>query len=247
MLKGKTAVITGGVRGIGKCIAETFCKNGANVVIVDISSPEAFEATEAELKAYGTKVMSMNGDITKPETAVAVAQLIKDEFDKKVDILVNNAGITNDKLVMKMAPEDFAKVIDVNLTGSFYMTKEISALMVKQRSGSIISMSSVSGIKGNPAQVNYSASKAGLVGMTLSLAKELGRRGIRANCIAPGFIKTDMTAKLSDDQMAKAAEGISMKRPGEPQDIANTALFLASDLSTYVTGQVIAVDGGLIM
>ncbi|MBQ0079419.1 MAG: 3-oxoacyl-[acyl-carrier-protein] reductase [Eubacterium sp.] len=247
MLKGKTAVITGGVRGIGKCIAETFCKNGANVVIVDISSPEAFEATEAELKEYGTKVMSMNGDITKPETAVAVAQLIKDEFDKKVDILVNNAGITNDKLVMKMAPEDFAKVIDVNLTGSFYMTKEISALMVKQRSGSIISMSSVSGIKGNPAQVNYSASKAGLVGMTLSLAKELGRRGIRANCIAPGFIKTDMTAKLSDEQMAKAAEGISMKRPGEPQDIANTALFLASDLSTYVTGQVIAVDGGLIM
>ncbi|MDD7015731.1 MAG: 3-oxoacyl-[acyl-carrier-protein] reductase [Firmicutes bacterium] len=247
MLKGKTAVITGGVRGIGKCIAETFCKNGANVIIVDISSPEAFEATEAELKEYGTTVKSLNGDITDPETAKKVAQLIKDEFDKKVDILVNNAGITNDKLVMKMDPEDFSRVIDVNLNGAFYMTKEISALMVKQRSGSIISMSSVSGIKGNPAQVNYSASKAGLVGMTLSLAKELGRRGIRANAIAPGFIKTDMTGKLSEEQMAKAAEGICMKRVGVPQDIANTALFLASDLSEYVTGQVIAVDGGLIM
>ncbi|MDO4393974.1 MAG: 3-oxoacyl-[acyl-carrier-protein] reductase [Bacillota bacterium] len=247
MLKGKTAVITGGVRGIGKCIAETFCKNGANVIIVDISSPEAFAATEAELKGYGTRVKSFNGDITDPETAKSVVQIIKDEFDKKVDILVNNAGITNDKLVMKMTPEDFAKVINVNLNGAFYMTKEISALMVKQRSGSIISMSSVSGIKGNPAQVNYSSSKAGLVGMTLSLAKELGRRGIRANAIAPGFIKTDMTDKLSDEQMAKAAEGISMKRVGVPQDIANTALFLASDLSEYVTGQVIAVDGGLIM
>ena len=247
MLKGKTAVITGGVRGIGKCIAETFCKNGANVIIVDISSPEAFEATEAELKEYGTTVKSLNGDITDPETAKKVAQLIKDEFDKKVDILVNNAGITNDKLVMKMDPEDFSRVIDVNLNGAFYMTKEISALMVKQRSGSIISMSSVSGIKGNPAQVNYSASKAGLVGMTLSLAKELGRRGIRANAIAPGFIKTDMTGKLSEEQMNKAAEGICMKRVGVPRDIANTALFLASDLSEYVTGQVIAVDGGLIM
>ena len=247
MLKGKTAVITGGVRGIGKCIAETFCKNGANVIIVDISSPEAFEATEAELKEYGTTVKSLNGDITDPETAKKVAQLIKDEFDKKVDILVNNAGITNDKLVMKMDPEDFSRVIDVNLNGAFYMTKEISALMVKQRSGSIISMSSVSGIKGNPAQVNYSASKAGLVGMTLSLAKELGRRGIRANAIAPGFIKTDMTGKLSEEQMTKAAEGIFMKRVVVPQDIANTALFLASDLSEYVTGQVIAVDGGLIM
>ena len=131
MLKGKTAVITGGVRGIGKCIAETFCKNGANVIIVDISSPEAFEATEAELKEYGTTVKSLNGDITDPETAKKVAQLIKDEFDKKVDILVNNAGITNDKLVMKMDPEDFSRVIDVNLNGAFYMTKEISALMVK--------------------------------------------------------------------------------------------------------------------
>ena len=217
MLQGKTAVITGGVRGIGKCIAETFCKNGANVIICDISSPEAAAKTEEELKAYGTRVRMYNGDITDPQTAENIAQIIKDEFDKKVDILVNNAGITNDKL------------------------------MIKQRSGSIISMSSVSGLKGNPAQVNYSASKAGLVGMTLSAAKELGRRGIRVNGIAPGFVETDMTAVLTDEQKSHAAQNISMQRLGQPQDIANTALYLASDLSTYVTGQIIAVDGGLIM
>ena len=247
MLKGKTAVITGGVRGIGKCIAETFCKNGANVIICDISSKEAADQTEAELKEFGTRVRMVNGDITDPQTAVNVAQIIKDEFDKKVDILVNNAGITNDKLMIKMSPEDFSRVIDVNLNGSFYMTKEITALMIKQTSGSIISMSSVSGLKGNPAQVNYSASKAGLVGMTKSAAKELGRRGIRVNGIAPGFVETDMTAVLTEEQKAGAAKNISMQRMGEPQDIANAALFLASDLSSYITGQIIAVDGGIIM
>ena len=182
MLKGKTAVITGGVRGIGKCIAETFCKNGANVIICDISSPEAAAATEEELKAFGTKVKMLNGDITDPQTAKNVVEIIKDEFDKKVDILVN-----------------------------------------------------------------YSASKAGLVGMTLSAAKELGRRGIRVNAIAPGFIETEMTAVLTDEQKENAAKNISMQRMGKPQDIANTALYLASDLSTYVTGQIIAVDGGIIM
>ena len=229
MLQGKTAVITGGVRGIGKCIAETFCKNGANVIICDISSPEAAAKTEEELKAYGTRVRMYNGDITDPQTAENIAQIIKDE------------------LMIKMKPEEFTKVIDVNLNGAFYMTKAISALMIKQRSGSIISMSSVSGLKGNPAQVNYSASKAGLVGMTLSAAKELGRRGIRVNGIAPGFVETDMTAVLTDEQKSHAAQNISMQRLGQPQDIANTALYLASDLSTYVTGQIIAVDGGLIM
>ena len=149
--------------------------------------------------------------------------------------------------MIKMSPEDFSRVIDVNLNGSFYMTKEISALMIKQRSGSIISMSSVSGLKGNPAQVNYSASKAGLVGMTKSAAKELGRRGIRVNGIAPGFVETDMTAVLTEEQKAGAAKNISMQRMGQPQDIANAALFLASDLSSYITGQIIAVDGGIIM
>jgi 3-oxoacyl-[acyl-carrier protein] reductase len=247
MLKNKTAVITGGVRGIGKCIAETFCQNGANVIVCDISSPEAAAQTEAELKAYGTQVRMVNGDITDPQTAKNVAQIIKDEFDKTVDILVNNAGITNDKLMIKMSPEDFSKVIDVNLNGAFYMTQEISSLMVKKKSGSIISMSSVSGINGNPAQVNYSASKAGLIGMTKSAAKELGRRNIRVNCIAPGFVETPMTDALTDEQKEAAAKNISMKRMGQPQDIANAALFLASDLSTYITGQVISVDGGIIM
>ena len=172
---------------------------------------------------------------------------IKDEFDKKVDILVNNAGITNDKLMMRMSDEDFTKVIDANLNGTFYMMKELSALMVKKKNGVIINMASVSGLKGNPAQVNYSASKAGIVGMTLSAAKELGRRGIRVNAIAPGFIETDMTAVLTDEQKETAAKNITLGRLGQPEDIANAALFLASDMGAYITGQVISVDGGIIM
>jgi len=247
MLKGKTAVITGGVRGIGKKIAETFCKNGANVILCDISSQEAADKTVQELQQFGTRVLFINGDVTDPETAKNVADVVKKDFDKTVDILVNNAGITKDKLMMRMSPEDFTKVIDVNLNGTFYMTKELSALMVKKKSGVIISMASVSGLNGNPAQVNYSASKAGIVGMTLSVAKELGRRGIRANAIAPGFIDTDMTAALTDEQKEAAAGNITLGRMGTPQDIANTALFLASDMSSYITGQVICVDGGIIM
>jgi len=247
MLKGKTAVITGGVRGIGKAIAKTYCENGANVILCYQGNDAAANETKAELSALGTKVLTVKGDVADPETAKGVAKLIKDEFDGKVDVLVNNAGITNDKLMMRMSPEDFTKVINVNLNGAFYFLKEISALMIKKKSGSIISLSSVSGVKGNPGQVNYSASKAGIVGMTLSAAKELGRRGIRVNAIAPGFINTDMTAALTEEQKESAAQGIVLGRLGEPQDIANTALYLASDLSAYVTGQVINVDGGLIM
>ena len=189
----------------------------------------------------------VKGDVADPETAKRVAGLIKDEFDKKVDILVNNAGITNDKLMMRMSDEDFTKVIDANLNGTFYMMKELSALMVKKKNGVIINMASVSGLKGNPAQVNYSASKAGIVGMTLSAAKELGRRGIRVNAIAPGFIETDMTAVLTDEQKETAAKNITLGRLGQPEDIANAALFLASDMGAYITGQVISVDGGIIM
>lgn len=246
MLKGKTAVITGGVQGIGKAIARKFCENGANVIICDRCSEEAAAETEKELKALGTEVVTVRGDVTDPETAKTVADKAKKEFGG-VDILVNNAGITNDKLMMRMKPEDFTKVIDVNLNGSFYFMKEMSALMVKQRSGAIINMASVSGLRGNPAQVNYSASKAGVVGMTLSAAKELGRRGIRVNAIAPGFVETGMTAVLTDEQKAAAAENIALGRTGKPEDIANTALFLASDMSSYVTGQVIGVDGGITM
>ena len=247
MLKDKTAVITGGVRGIGKAIAKTFCENGANVVLCYRSNDAEAEKTAEELSGFGTQVRIVKGDVADPETAKRIAELIKAEFDKKVDILVNNAGITNDKLMMRMDPEDVTKVINANLNGAFYMMKELSALMVKKRSGAIINMASVSGLKGNPAQVNYSASKAGIVGMTLSAAKELGRRGIRVTAIAPGFIDTDMTAVLTEEQKKSAAENITLGRMGKPQDIANAALFLASDMGSYITGQVISVDGGIIM
>ena len=247
MLKGKTAVITGGVRGIGKAIAKAFCRNGANVILCYRSNDAEAEKTAAELSGFGPQVKLVKGDVADPETAKRVAGLIKDEFDKKVDILVNNAGITNDKLMMRMSDEDFTKVIDANLNGTFYMMKELSALMVKKKNGVIINMASVSGLKGNPAQVNYSASKAGIVGMTLSAAKELGRRGIRVNAIAPGFIETDMTAVLTDEQKETAAKNKTLGRLGQPEDIANAALFLASDMGAYITGQVISVDGGIIM
>ncbi len=246
MLKDKTAVITGGVRGIGKAIAKKFCENGADVILLYRSNDEEAQKTVEELGQYGTKVMLLKGDVADPETAAAAAAMVKEEFGK-VDILVNNAGITNDKLMMRMSPEDFTRVINANLNGAFYMMKELSSLMVKKRTGAIINMASVSGLKGNPAQVNYSASKAGIVGMTLSAAKELGRRGIRVNAIAPGFIDTDMTAVLTDEQKEAAAKQITLGRMGQPEDIANAALFLASDMSAYITGQVISVDGGIIM
>ena len=247
MLKDKTAVITGGVRGIGKAIARTFCENGANVILCYRSNDAEAEKTAAELGETGAEVRIVKGDVADPETAKKIAELIKTDFDKKVDILVNNAGITNDKLMMRMSDGDFTRVIDANLNGAFYMMKELSSLMIKKRSGVIINMASVSGLKGNPAQVNYSASKAGVVGMTLSAAKELGRRGIRVNAIAPGFIETDMTAVLTDEQKEAAAANITLGRLGRPEDIANAALFLASDMGSYITGQVITVDGGIIM
>lgn len=246
MLKNKTAVITGGVRGIGKAIAKVFCQNGADVILCYRSNDEEAAKTAEELKQYGTQVHLLKGDVADPQTAAETATKVKELFGK-VDILVNNAGLTNDKLMMRMSSEDFTKVINANLNGAFYMMKELSAMMVKKRSGIIINMASVSGLKGNPAQVNYSASKAGIVGMTMSAAKELGRRGIRVNAVAPGFIETDMTAVLTDEQKELAAKNITLGRMGQPEDIANTALFLASDMSAYITGQVISVDGGIIM
>lgn len=246
MLKDKVAVITGGVRGIGKAIAHKFCESGADVILIYRSNDEEAAKTSEELKQYGTEVHLIKGDVADPKTAAETAAYIKEHFGK-VDILVNNAGITNDKLMMRMSPEDFDKVINANLSGAFYMMKEISTLMIKKRSGSIINMASVSGLKGNPAQVNYSASKAGIVGMTMSAAKELGRRGIRVNAIAPGFIETDMTAVLTDEQKEAAAGNITLGRLGKPEDIANAALFLASDMGSYITGQTISVDGGIIM
>lgn len=246
MLKGKTALITGGVRGIGKAIAEVFADNGAALMLVYRSNDEEAEKTKKELESKGTKVELAKGDVADPVFAENACARMKEIFGS-LDILVNNAGITGDSLIARMSPDDFARVVNVNLNGSFNFLKFASQIMMKQRSGSIISMSSISGIEGNPGQANYSASKAGIVGMTKSAAKELGRRGIRVNAIAPGFIATDMTGVLTDEQKKKAAANISMKRIGEPEDVAGAALFLASELSGYVTGQVIGVDGGLII
>ena len=246
MLQGKSAIITGGVRGIGKAIAAEFCKNGADVLLCYRSNDEQAQNTVSELSEYGTRVELLKGDVADPQTAKEAIAKAKDLFGK-IDILVNNAGITRDKLLMRMSAEDFTDVISANLNGSFYFLSEASKVMVKQRSGRIINLSSVAGVKGNPAQVNYSSSKAGVIGMTMSAAKELGRRGITVNAIAPGFIDTDMTAVMTDDQKAKIAEAISLGRAGKPEDIAKTALFLASDSASYITGQTICVDGGLTM
>lgn len=246
MLKGKSAIITGGVRGIGKAIAKEFCENGADVLLCYRSNDEQAKKTAQELGQYGTKVELLKGDVADPETAKTAVARAKELFGK-VDILVNNAGITRDKLIMRMSDTDFTDVINANLNGSFYFLSAAAKVMIKQKSGRIINLSSVAGVKGNPGQVNYSASKAGVMGMTMSAAKELGRRGITVNAIAPGFIDTDMTAVMTDDQKAKIAEAISVGRVGKPDDIAKTALFLASDSASYITGQIICVDGGLNM
>ena len=236
MLKGKSAIITGGVRGIGRDIAKMFCQNGADVLLCYRSRDEEAEATKKELEAFGTKVELLKGDVADPATADGAVAKAKESFGK-ADILVNNAGITNDKLLLKMKGEDFTKVIDTNLNGSFYFMKAAGVAMMKQRSGCIINLSSISGVMGNPAQINYSASKAGIIGMTKSAAKELGRRNITVNAIAPGFIATDMTAVLTEEQKTAAKKNISLGRMGTPEDVAGVALFLASPLGTYVTGQ----------
>ena len=244
MLTSKNAIITGGVRGIGKAVAEEFCKNGANVMLCYKSNTQAAESTAKELAKYKTKVEIMQGDVADPSFAKEVVKKTKDLFGS-VDILVNNAGITNDKLLMRMSDDDFKSVIDTNLNGSFYFLKEASQLMIKQKAGRIINMSSIVGVRGNPGQINYSASKAGVIGMTLSAAKELGKRGITVNAIAPGFIETDMTNILTDEQKANILSSISLDRMGTAEDIAKATLFLASDAASYITGQVLCIDGGL--
>ena len=242
----KVVLVTGASRGIGKAIAVKFAKKGYNVIINCAHREQELMQTKKEIESYQVTCTAFLGDMGDMAVCEQLFSMIRKQFGS-LDVLVNNAGITNDKLMMRMDAEDFTKVINANLNGAFYMMKELSALMVKKRSGVIINMASVSGLKGNPAQVNYSASKAGVVGMTLSAAKELGRRGIRVNAIAPGFIETDMTAVLTDEQKEAAAKNITLGRLGQPEDIANTALFLASDMGSYITGQVISVDGGIIM
>ena len=246
MLKGKCAVITGASRGIGKCIAKKFAKEGANVVINYRNNEEEVLKVKKELEDLGSQVLVVKADVSELEQAENLIKEAKKEFGR-VDILVNNAGITKDNLIIRMKEEDFDSVIKTNLKGAFNCLKAVTPIMLKQKYGKIVNMASVVGVVGNPGQVNYCASKAGLIGMTKSLAKEIGSRNITVNAIAPGFIDTDMTKILSDDQKKKILSQIPLNKFGNVEDIANVALFLGSENSNYITGQVIHVDGGMAM
>ena len=246
LLEGKVALITGAARGIGKAIAIKYAQEGANIAFTDLVIDENGENTKKEIESYGVKVLAIASNAASFEEAHnAVEQVVK-EFGK-LDILVNNAGITKDGLMMRMSEAQWDAVIAVNLKSAFNFVHAVTPVMVRQRGGSIINMSSVVGVHGNAGQCNYSASKAGMIGLTKSIAQELGSRGVRANAIAPGFIITEMTAQLPDEVKKEWASKIPLRRGGTPEDIANVATFLASDLSSYVTGQVISVCGGMQM
>lgn len=242
--KGKTAVVTGGSRGIGKAIGKAFAAAGAKLVIIDVQQA-AIDETVNEFTAQGYKCLGFTADVTDNNL---MGNVFKEIAQKgSIDILVNNAGITRDGLLMKMKEENWDAVINVNLKGTFNCTQKVSRYMLKQRSGAIINIASVIGIMGNSGQANYAASKAGIIGLTKSTAKELAVRNVRCNAIAPGFIETEMTKTLAEEVIKSYAELIPVQRMGKPEDVANLCLFLASDLSSYITGQVINVDGGLVM
>jgi len=245
LLEGKTAIVTGGSRGIGKGIVEIFAKHGANVAFTYSSSSEIAESLAVEVSKLGVKSIAYKSDAASFSQAEALVSSVLEDFGS-IDILVNNAGITKDNLLMRMSEEDFDKVIEVNLKSVFNMTKAVQRSFLKQRSGSIINMSSVVGVKGNAGQTNYAASKAGIIGFSKSVALELGSRDIRCNVIAPGFIETEMTGKLDEATVKSWREAIPLKRGGSPNDIANACVFLASELSSYITGQVLNVDGGML-
>ena len=245
LLEGKTVIITGATRGIGKGISELFAKQGANIAFTYRSSDEKAKALKDELSVNGCKVKGYKSDASNFEAAQQLAVDVLEEFGS-IDVLVNNAGITKDGLLMRMSEDDFDRVMDINMKSVFNMTKAVLRPMLKQRKGSIINMSSVVGVKGNAGQANYSASKAAINGFTKSTALELGSRNIRCNSIAPGFIETEMTEALGEDQIQEWRNSIPLKRGGTTEDIANSALFLASDMSAYVTGQVLHVCGGML-
>ena len=244
LLDGKTAIVTGASRGIGKAIVIKFAEEGCNVAFTDLFEDENMKATEAELKAFGVQAKGYASDASKFDDTDRVVNKIANDFGK-IDILVNNAGITKDTLLMRMTEDQWDAVINVNLKSVFNFTKAAQKIMLKQRSGSIINLSSVVGVSGNAGQSNYSASKAGIIGFTKSIARELGSRGIRSNAIAPGFIITEMTAKIPEDARKAWEESIPLKRGGTPNEVAGVAVFLASDLSSYVSGQVIKVCGAM--
>lgn len=245
LLEGKIAIITGATRGIGRGIAQVFAEQGANIAFTYSSSAQAAEELEAELTALGVKAKGYQSNAADFAAAQELVDAILVEFGN-VDILINNAGITKDNLLMRLSESDFDTVIEVNLKSVFNMTKAVQRTMLKNRKGSIINMSSVVGVKGNAGQTNYAASKAGVIGFSKSVALELGSRNIRCNVIAPGFIETEMTAKLGEDVVKGWTDAIPLKRGGRPEDVANACVFLASDLSAYITGQVINVDGGML-
>ena len=245
LLENKTALITGASRGIGRGIAQTFVEQGCAVAFTYSSNSEAAETLVQELSAAGVQVKAYQSNAADFEAAQKLVDDVLADFGS-LDILINNAGITKDNLLMRMGEEDFDKVIEVNLKSVFNMAKAVQRTFLKQRQGSLIHMSSVVGVKGNAGQANYAASKAGIIGFSKSVALELGSRNIRSNVIAPGFIETEMTAKLSEEVVQGWRDGIPLKRGGKPTDVANACVFLASDLSSYITGQVLHVDGGML-
>ena len=245
LLKGKNVIITGGSRGIGRGIAEKFAEQGANIAFTCIKMSDASLELAKNLQKIGVKAKVYESNAADFDAAIKLAEDVLNDFGS-IDVLVNNAGITKDNLLMRMSEEDFNDVMKINMNSVFNNTKAVLRQMLKQRSGSIINLSSVVGVKGNAGQSNYSSSKAGIIGFTKSVALELGSRNIRCNAIAPGFIETEMTKALSNDQVNDWAESIPLKRTGQVEDIANTSLFLASDMSSYITGQVINVCGGML-
>jgi 3-oxoacyl-[acyl-carrier protein] reductase len=246
LLEGKTALVTGGSRGIGKAIALTFAQHGANVAFSDLFYDDVAKALENELTKLGVKAKGYASDASKFEDGEKLIDEVFADFGR-IDALINNAGITRDTLLMRMTEQNWDDVIRVNLKSVFNLTRAVQKVMLKQRSGSIVNMSSVVGLSGNFGQSNYAASKAGMIGFTKSVAQELGSRNVRCNAIAPGFIETEMTAALPEDVKNEWVAKIPLKRSGQSEDVANLALFLASDLSTYITGQVITVCGGMKM
>ncbi|SCL94210.1 3-oxoacyl-[acyl-carrier-protein] reductase [Sporanaerobacter sp. PP17-6a] len=245
-INGRNAIVTGGTRGIGRSIALGLARNGVNVAITYISNDDKAKEVIDEIKKFEVKGIAVKADISEEKDVKNMVELVLKQFDS-VDILINNAGITKDGLLVRMKSEDWDSVINTNLRGTYLVTKAVSKNMIRQKSGIIVNIASVVGLTGNAGQSNYSASKAGIIGFTKTVAKELGGRGIRVNAVAPGFVKTDMTEILKDDVKKKMIDSIPLKRCAEPEDIANAVLFLCSREASYITGQVINVDGGMVM
>ena len=246
LLTGKTAIVTGGSRGIGRAIALCLAAESANVAVIYAGNTAAAEETLQAITDKGGKAISIQCDVANEDTVTAMVKQVKEQFGS-IDILVNNAGITRDGLLMRMKTADWQAVLDTNLTGTFFCTKAVTKWMMKQRSGAIVNLTSVVGLTGNAGQANYAAAKSGIIGFTKSVAKELASRGIRANAVAPGCIDTDMTAVLSDAVKEEMLKTIPLGRVAQPEEVAKAVLFLVSDCASYITGQVLNVDGGMVM